>query len=227
MDDVTLKRKALSGLAKFLVILCILIFLPAWSLAYWQGWVFFLTFSISTTVSGLYFLKNDPKLVETRLKAGPAAEKEKSQKIIMAFMYLFFIALVVFPGLDHHFGWSQVPPYLVILGDILVVLGLFIYCLAFRENSYASAIIEVGKEQRVISTGPYAVIRHPVYSGAIIMLWGIPLALGSWGAFFFVFLLLAAIVWRLLDEEKFSVKNLPGYPSYCQKMRYRLIPFIW
>ena len=227
MDDVTLKKKALSGLAKFFVILCILIFLPAWSLAYWQGWVFFLTFSIATTVSGLYFLKNDPKLVETRLKAGPAAEKERSQKIIMAFMYLFFIALMVFPGLDHHFGWSQVPPYLVILGDILVVLGLFIYCLAFRENSYASAIIEVGKEQRVISTGPYAVIRHPVYSGAIIMLWGIPLALGSWGAFFFVFLLLAAIVWRLLAEEKFLVKNLPGYPSYCQKMRYRLIPFIW
>jgi protein-S-isoprenylcysteine O-methyltransferase Ste14 len=227
MDNITLRRKALSGLAKFLMILCILIFLPAWSLAYWQRWIFFLTFSISAAVISLYFLKNDPKLIEARLKGGPAAEKEKSQKIIMAFTYLFFIPLIVFPGLDYHFGWSEVLPYLVIIGDSFVVLGLFIDFLVFRENSYASAIIEVGKEQRVISTGPYAVVRHPYYFGASIMLLGIPLALGSWRAFFFVFLLLAAIVWRLLDEEKFLIENLPGYKSYCQKMRYRLIPFIW
>jgi protein-S-isoprenylcysteine O-methyltransferase Ste14 len=116
---------------------------------------------------------------------------------------------------------------LVFLGDVLVALGLYIVFHVFRENTFTSATIEVKDEQQVISTGPYAVIRHPMYSGAFIMLLGIPLALGSWWAFIFVFLLFAAIIWRLLEEEKFLSKNLPGYTGYRQKVRYRLIPFIW
>ena len=227
MDKATLRRKAASGLIGFLMALWVLIFLPAWSLTYWQGWVFFLTFSVSVITITLYFLKNDAKLIEARLKAGPVAEKEKSQKIKQALASLFFVSLTFFPGLDHRFGWSEVPSYLVIMADIFVVLGLFIIFLVFRENSYTSAIIEVGKEQKVISTGPCAAVRHPMYSGAFIMLLGVPPALGSWWALIFVFLLFAVIVWRLLDEEKFLSKNLTGYQDYCLKVRYRLIPFIW
>jgi protein-S-isoprenylcysteine O-methyltransferase Ste14 len=115
----------------------------------------------------------------------------------------------------------------VIAGNLLVILGLYIVFLVFRENSYTSGVIAVGKDQQVISTGPYAVVRHPMYAGAFVMLLGVPPALGSWWAFPFVFLIFAAIVVRLLQEEKFLSGNLPGYTEYCQETRYRLIPHIW
>ena len=175
----------------------------------------------------LYFLKKDPSLIKSRLKAGPAAEQQKSQKIIQALASIFFILPFITASIDHRLGWSNVPTWIVLLGDVLVSVGLYIVFLVFRENTFTSATIEVRDEQKVISTGPYGVIRHPMYSGAFIMLLGIPLALGSWWAFIFVFLLFAAIVWRLLDEEKFLSINLPGYTSYHQKVRYRLIPFVW
>ena len=159
--------------------------------------------------------------------AGPAAEQHKSQKIIQALAGIFFILPFITASIDHRLGWSKVPTGIVLLGDILVALGLYIVFLVFRENTFTSATIEVKDKQKVISTGPYAVIRHPMYSGAFIMLLGIPLALGSWWAFIFVFLLFAAFVWRLLEEEKFLSKNLPGYTGYRQKVRYRLLPFIW
>jgi protein-S-isoprenylcysteine O-methyltransferase Ste14 len=196
-------------------------------LTYWQGWTFFLTFSLSVTLITLYFLKVDPKLIESRLKVGTTAETQKSQKIIQAFASLFFIAVIIFPGIDHHFGWSHVPPQVSILGDILVALGLFIVFLVFKENTYTSAIIEVGEQQKVISSGPYALIRHPMYAGAFIMLIGLPLALESWWALGFTFLLCGAIVWRLLEEEKYLILNLKGYNNYLKKVKYRLIPYIW
>jgi protein-S-isoprenylcysteine O-methyltransferase Ste14 len=160
------------------------------------------------------------------LESQPAAEQQKSQKIIQGLAGLFFILPFTTASIDHRLGWSRVPTWLVLLGDVLVALGLYFVFLVFRENTFTSATIEVRDEQRVISTGPYAVIRHPMYSGAFLMLLGIPLALGSWWAFIFVFLLFAAIVWRLLEEEV-SSKNLPGYTAYRQKIRYRLIPFVW
>jgi protein-S-isoprenylcysteine O-methyltransferase Ste14 len=155
------------------------------------------------------------------------AEQQKSQKVIQALASLFFILPFITSSLDHRLGWSHVPTFIVLFGDMLVVVGLYVVFLVFRENTFTSATIEVKDEQKVISTGPYAMIRHPMYAGAFIMLLGIPLALGSWWAFIFVFLLFAAIVWRLLEEEKFLSKNLPGYTGYRQKVRYRLIPYIW
>ncbi len=222
-----LTRQAFLGLGQLLVILAFLLFLPAWSLAYWEGWLFLLVFFLSVLVITVYFLKKDPKLIENRLWAGPVAEKEKSQKMIQALAGIFFVLVFIVSGTDHRLSWSKVPPHLVIAGNILVILGLYIVFLVFRENSYTSGVIEVGKDQKVISTGPYAVVRHPMYAGACIMLLGVPLALGSWWAFVFIFLLFAAIVWRLLDEEKFLSKNLPGYREYCENTRYRLIPFVW
>jgi len=223
----SLAAKSFIGLVQLLIVLAVLLFLPAWTVHYWEAWVFLLVFSVSVFVITLYFLREDPKLIESRLKAGPGAEEQKSQKIIQALASIFFILPFLIASLDHRFGWSNVPTYLVVLGDLFVALGLFFVFLVFRENTFTSATIELREEQQVISTGPYALVRHPMYAGAFIMLLGVPLALGSWWAFIPVFLLFAAIVWRLLEEEKFLAKNLPGYASYRQKVRYRLIPFIW
>ena len=222
-----LTGQAFLGLIQLLVMLAIFRFLPGWSLDYWQAWVFLVVFSVSVFLITLYFLQKDPSLIERRLKAGPSAEQERSQKIIQGLAAIFFILPFIVSSIDHRLGWSSVPTFIVLLGDILVAVGLHIVFLVFRENTFTSATIEVSEEQKVISTRPYAVIRHPMYSGAFIMLLGIPLALGSWWAFIFVFLLFAAIVWRLLEEEKFLAKNLPGYESYRQRVRYRLISLIW
>lgn len=222
-----LTGQAFLGLAQLVVLIAIFLFLPGWSFNYWQAWVFLLVFAVSVFLITLYFLKKDPNLIQSRLKAGPAAEQQKSQKIIQALAGIFFILPFITASIDHRLGWSKVPTWIVLFGDILVALGLYIVFLVFRENTFTSATIEVKDEQKVISTGPYALIRHPMYSGAFLMLLGIPLALGSWWAFIFVFLLFAAIVWRLLEEEKFLSKNLPGYADYRQKVRYRLLPFIW
>jgi protein-S-isoprenylcysteine O-methyltransferase Ste14 len=219
--------QAFLGLLNLLVILAILLFLPGWSFNYWQAWIFLAVFSLAVFLITFYFLKKDPSLIQSRVKAGPAAEQQKSQKIIQALASIFFILPFITASIDHRLGWSRVPTWIVLLGDILVALGLYIVFLVFKENTFTSAAIEVADQQRVISTGPYAVIRHPMYAGAFIMLLGVPLALGSWWAFIFIVLLFAAIVWRLLDEEKFLSKNLPGYADYRQKVRYRLIPFIW
>jgi len=218
---------AFLGLAQLVIVLGVLLFLPGWTFNYWQAWVFLGAFGISVFLITLYFLRKDPNLIQSRLKVGPAAEQQKSQKIIQGLASVFFILPFITASVDHRLRLSRVPMGLVILGDILVVLGLYTVFLVFRENTFTSATIEVQQEQRVISSGPYAVIRHPMYSGAFVMLLGIPLALGSWWAFVFVFLLFAAIVWRLLEEEKFLSRNLPGYESYRQKVHYRLIPFVW
>lgn len=219
--------KSFIGLAQLIVVLAGLLFLPAWTFHYWEAWVFLAVFSTSVLIITLYFLQKDPKLIESRVRAGPAAEQQRSQKIIQALASIFFILPFIISGLDHRFGWSNVQLYLVVFGDLLVALGLFFVFLVFRENTFTSATIELRDEQRVISTGPYARVRHPMYAGAFLMLLGVPLALGSWWAFIPIFLIFAAIILRLLEEEKFLATNLPGYTNYRQKVRYRLIPFIW
>jgi protein-S-isoprenylcysteine O-methyltransferase Ste14 len=229
MDKATidLTRKALIGLAQLVIILGMLLFIPAGSVDFWEAWVFLFIFSIAVITITIYFLKHDPKLIEGRLKAGPFAEKDKSQKIIQAFASLFFILLIVVPALDHRFGWSDVPICFVILGDIFVLLGLLIVFLVFKENSYAAGVIEIRKEQKVILSGPYAIVRHPMYTGALLMLCFVPLALGSWWGLVFVFPMFIVMVLRLHDEEKFLIENLTGYKEYRQKTRYRLVPFLW
>jgi protein-S-isoprenylcysteine O-methyltransferase Ste14 len=226
IDDQTSKRKALSGLIWLIVILGLLLFISAWTLDFWQAWVYLFIFGASSILITLFLMKRDMELLKRRLKGGPAAEKERSQKIIQTFARFIFISVLLVPGFDHRFNWSDVPVYLVIAGEIFVALGFFIIFLVFRENSYTSAIIEIDENQKVISTGPYAVVRHP-YSGALLMLLFTPLALGSFWDLLFVILIFTIIIWRLLDEEKFLSKNLPGYSAYCQKTSFRLIPMIW
>jgi protein-S-isoprenylcysteine O-methyltransferase Ste14 len=222
-----LNIRALAGLLQLVVALAVLIFLPAWTLHYWQAWILVAVFVACTLAITIYLMRNDPALLERRLKAGPGAEQEQSQKIIQALAMVSFISIFVVSALDHRFGWSSVPPYVVALGDILIALGFYLVFLVFRENTFTSGIIEVGSEQKVISTGPYALVRHPMYIGALVMLFGVPLALGSWWGLSSIALMVVVIVWRLLDEEDFLAKRLAGYSEYQNRVRYRLLPFIW
>ena len=154
-------------------------------------------------------------------------EKEASQKVIQSLAQASFLLVIIFPALDHRFGWSVVPPYINIAGDILIIIGFYIVFLTFKENTHASALVEVEAEQKVVSTGPYAHVRHPMYIGALILLLGMPLALGSlWGVLTIV-PITAVILWRLLDEERFLAKNLPGYVEYEEKVKYRLVPLVF
>lgn len=222
-----LNKKAFIGLLQLTIIMAVALFMPAWTADYWQGWVFMAVFGGSAMAITLYLMKYDPKLLERRVKAGPGAEKEKSQKIIQTLALITFVAMLMFPAFDHRLGWSTTPVCVPVAGDVLVAIGWLLVFLVFRANSYASSTIEVGVKQKLVSTGPYAVVRHPMYVGGLVMIWGVPLALGSWWGLFTVVPITAVIVWRLLDEEKFLARNLPGYPEYRNKVRYRLVPFVW
>jgi protein-S-isoprenylcysteine O-methyltransferase Ste14 len=223
----SLKTKTLLGFVELIVMLGLFLFVPAGSLNFWQAWVYSVIFFVSSATITFYLWKRDPKLLARRVEVGPVEEKEKTQKIIQVFASLLFILILVIPSLDHRFGWSHVPVYIIIVGDILVVLGFYVVFLVFRENTFASATIEITTDQKVISTGPYGVVRHPMYSGALVMLFGTPLALDSWWGLLMLIPFTIILIARLLDEERFLSKNLPGYNEYCQKVRYRLIPLLW
>ncbi|HAO39661.1 MAG TPA: isoprenylcysteine carboxylmethyltransferase family protein [Afipia sp.] len=219
--------KAFAGLLRSLLVIAALFFIPAWSLRFWQGWVYLAIMGAASAAIILYLAKYDDALIGRRLKAGPVAEKEKSQKIIQTLTAVSGVVAFLVPGFDFRSHWSDVPAALIILGDIGVVIGYVIIFLVFRENSYASSIVEVDESQKVISTGPYAVVRHPMYSGAILMFLATPLALGSWWAFIPAAILSAMVAVRLIDEERFLVIHLPGYDAYRSRVRYRLIPGVW
>jgi protein-S-isoprenylcysteine O-methyltransferase Ste14 len=172
-------------------------------------------------------MKNDPALLERRMRGGPAAEKRKAEKVIMFFGTLAFVALIAVPALDHRFGWSEVPLLVTILGDVLIAISWLIILIVFRENSFTSSTIEVAVDQKVVSTGPYAVVRHPMYAGAFLLMLGTPLALGSTPGLLALLFMTPFLIWRLFDEEGFLAKNLPGYTEYCGKVHRRLIPGIF
>lgn len=219
--------KAISGFVTLIVIMGVFLFLPAWTVQYWQAWVYLFTFSVSTLLITVYLYKNDPKLLSKRVKAGATAEKQKSQQAVQAVANLFFCLLYAVAGFDHRFHWSAIPGWVSGFANIFVASGFFLVFLVFKENSYTSAIIEVDQGQKVVSTGMYAVVRHPMYLGAILMLVFSAVALGSYWSLLCVAALTVSIIVRLLGEEKFLLKNLAGYEAYCKKVNYHLIPYIW
>lgn len=219
--------KSIAGLAFLLLVLGLGLYLSAGSLGFWQAWVYLAVFAVCTLLITLYLMRYDQRLLASRVQAGPVAENQKSQQVIQSLASLFFIGLFIVPGLDHRFGWSNVPPLVSLIADAVVALGFWIVFLVFKENSYTSATIEVADEQKVITTGPYRVVRHPMYAGASVLLLATPPALGSWFAFPLAVLVILVVVARLLDEERFLAASLPGYEAYRQQVRYRLIPFIW
>jgi protein-S-isoprenylcysteine O-methyltransferase Ste14 len=219
-----LVKKTVVGFIQLIIGLGIMLFAPAWTFDYWQAWIYLFIFGISVLLIYIYLYKSDSKLLERRLNR---TEKEKSQKRAQFFIYILYICLFILSSLDHRFIWSNVPFSVVIVGDFLVSFGYFIIFIVLKENTYASATIELTPDHKVISTGAYALVRHPMYLGAIVLLLGTPLALGSWWGLLIFLLITYAITVRLLDEEKFLSQDLSGYNEYCQKTRYRLIPLIW
>jgi protein-S-isoprenylcysteine O-methyltransferase Ste14 len=222
-----LNIKAFGRHLVLLLVMAALLFIPAWTLNYWQAWTFLVVYFALSLAITVFLTKKDAKLLERRLSWGPTAEKEPTQKMIMFFVALGFIGLFVFSALDHRFAWSHMPPYLALTGDVLVGLGWLAIFFVFKENTFTSATIELAPGQRVISTGPYRLIRHPMYAGVYVMLLGIPIALGSWLGLLVVVAMTPVMIWRLLDEEKFLAKNLAGYVEYKTKVQYRVIPLLW
>jgi protein-S-isoprenylcysteine O-methyltransferase Ste14 len=223
----TLSLRALKSSVIGFVALMALVFLPADTFDYWQGWGFTAVFVGATVGLTVYLAKHDPKLLERRLSAGPQAEKEPRQKIIMSLAMLGFAALPVISGLDWRFQWAPVPPWVSLAGDALIALGYLGIFFVFRENSYGASTIQVVEGQAVISTGPYGVVRHPMYASAVVMLAGIPLALGSRWGLIAILPMLPVLIWRLLDEEKLLHEQLPGYTAYTRQVRHRLVPGVW
>ena len=217
-------KKVIIGSIQLIVGLGAMLFIPAWTIFYWQAWVYIFIFGASIASISFYLYKNDKKLLESRLNRN---EKEKNQKWIQFCIYISYIGIFVVSSLDHRFDWSKLSISFVIMGDVLVALGYLIIFFTLRENTFASTTIEVAHDHKVISTGPYAIIRHPMYSGAIVMLLGTPLSLGSWWGIIVFILIAFFIIWRLLEEESLLTLSLSGYKEYCQKVRYRLIPFMW
>ena len=189
--------------------------------------MFFALFGSMNVMTTLDLWVRDPKLLERRSSAGFAAEKIPRQKVIQGVATLAFLACFAIPGLAHRFHGSTLPLAVVVLGDVLVVSGQLIIFRTFRENTYASATVELAEEQRVIDTGPYRFVRHPMYAGGVVFALGLPLALGSlWGLVGLVALTLS-IAWRLQSEEAFLAESLPGYDAYRARTRYRLVPGVW
>lgn len=219
--------KALASLVALILVMGALVFGAAGTFDYWQAWLFLACYFAASVVVSLWLVRNDPALLQRRMRGGPFAEGERSQKIIMTITSIGFLALLMVPGLDRRFGWSDMPGAIAILGDVLLFAGWFGILTVFRENSYAAATIRVDSGQSVVSTGPYAVVRHPMYATALLMLLGIPIALGSWWGALTLVALLPALAWRLTDEERLLSRDLDGYADYRRRVRWRLLPFIW
>ena len=227
MTSLSLNVKASLGTAGLAAAMALFIFLPAGTVAYWQGWVFLAVFFTGSILTMIYLMKHDPALLQRRVTSGPMSEQPGVQRVIMLFACIGFIALLVVPGLDHRFGWSNTPAYVVVVGDTLVAVGFCIVFVVYKTNTFSAATVRVEPGQHVISTGPYAIVRHPMYAGGLVLLFGMPLGLASyWG-------LLAAVatapflVWRLVEEERLLVRELPGYIEYQRTVRWRLIPGVF
>ncbi|MBS2029863.1 MAG: isoprenylcysteine carboxylmethyltransferase family protein [Deltaproteobacteria bacterium] len=222
-----LDLKAFAGLLNLVAIMGLALFLSAGTIHYPQAWTFLAVFFVAVTAITVYLMKKDPALLARRVQAGPVAEQRTLQKVIQAFASLAFLAFLVVPGLDRRWGWSSVPIFMSVVGDVWVAVGLLIIYFVFRSNTFTSATVEVGAGQKVISAGPYGMVRHPMYAGALLMLAAMPIALGSWWAEIALLPMLAVIVSRLLDEERLLARELEGYPEYQRRVKWRLVPGVW
>lgn len=219
--------RALATSVVGLVFLGLVLFLPAGTFDYWQAWVFIAVFTIATMGPSIYLAVKDPAALRRRMHAGPAAETRMTQKIAITGVFVTGIAGMVVSALDYRLGWSAVPVWLVIIGDVLVAFGLTMAEFVVIQNSYAAANITVEQGQELVSSGLYALVRHPIYVGALIMSGGTPLALASYWGLLTLVPALALLAVRILDEEKALAQELPGYRDYMEGVRYRLLPYVW
>jgi protein-S-isoprenylcysteine O-methyltransferase Ste14 len=222
-----IRNEALRRLALFTGFMAVLLFAPAGTLDYWQAWVYLLLFIGLSIASTLYFIKHDPALVRRRMQVGVRAETEKSQKLIMALTSVCFLLLILLPGFDRRLHWSSVPAWLSLAADLGLMLGFAVICVVMQVNSYAATTIRVDEAQPVVSHGPYALVRHPMYAGAVVLFGCTPLALGSYWALLVAPAFVLLLAWRLIEEERYLKQHLPGYADYCRRVRYRLVPGVW
>ncbi len=219
-----LLRMVLSRAVAAVVVTMAVFFIPAGTLDYWQAWAVCGVIFIPVVFVFGYLLKHDPALLERRMRY---REPHKQQQRIVRLTYPFFIITFVLPGLDRRFGWSGMPVAVALVADVVIVAGYGLFILVLRENSYLSRVIEVAQDQKVISTGPYAVVRHPMYVAALLMYLALPLALGSYWAVIPALAFVPLIIARILNEEIVLARDLPGYIEYTRRVKYRLIPTIW
>ena len=220
----SVKRLALIRVSVLFITIGVMFFLPAGTVKYWQGWVYMIVIAIPMIFFGVYMFKHDPKLLERRMRI---KEKREKQKLIVKLGVLPFLLAFIVPGFDRRFGWSEVSLPVTILGLALVLLGYLMTLYVFKTNSFASRVVEVEQEQKVITTGPYALVRHPMYFSVIIFYLFTPLALGSYWAVVPALSIIPVLVARIEDEEKELLDNLEGYREYAQKVKHRLIPGVW
>jgi len=219
-----IKRKALIYFSLVPIVFALCFFLPAWTFVYWHAYIYSAVIIIPMIFVVIYFLKKDPAFLERRLKM---KEKEQTQKLVIIVAEICFLIGFLMPGFDFRFGWSHVPLWLVVFSNIMVLLAYIGVFFVFKENTYASRTVEIHENQKVISTGPYAIVRHPMYSFVIVMYFFTPIALGSYYAIIPFVLVFPFLIIRIFNEEKLLKKELPGYIEYCEKVKYRLIPYIW
>jgi protein-S-isoprenylcysteine O-methyltransferase Ste14 len=222
-----LDARAWLALAVLTAVMALLLFVPAGTVRYRQAWVYLGVFAGVSTLITLDLIRKDPALLERRMRGGPTAETRWTQRLIMLGISICFIALLVVPALDHRFGWSAVPVGGVVAGDALVVIGFCLIALVYRANTFSSATIEIAENQKVVSTGPYALVRHPMYASGILYLLGTPLALGSYWGLVPLVAMMPLLIWRLLAEERFLARNLAGYTEYQKRVRHRIVPGAW
>jgi protein-S-isoprenylcysteine O-methyltransferase Ste14 len=204
-----------------------LTFASAGTVDFWQGWLFWASFWGSSIATVVYLLKYDRALLERRMQFGPQAEPRPHEKIIISLTFLMFLVLSILPGLDRRFGWSRVPAAVVIIANGLVIACFGFFILVMRENTFAASTIRVEAGQRVISTGPYAYVRHPMYTGGVVLILAMPLAMGCWWGLILTAIWVPLLVARILDEEGALSAQLAGYEDYRRAVPYRLVPLVW
>jgi protein-S-isoprenylcysteine O-methyltransferase Ste14 len=210
-----------------LAVLGLILFVPAGTLKYWQGWVFIAVFTVATIVPSLYLARTNPAALQRRMRGGPLAEGRAAQKFIITGAFLSLFAMIALSAYDHRMGWSSVPAWLCVIGDVLIVVGLTLGMLVVVQNGYAAATVRVEEGQQLASTGLYKLVRHPMYAANVILMVGMPLALGSYWGLLLLIPAMLVLVFRILDEEKLLTQELPGYREYAHRVRYRLLPNVW
>jgi protein-S-isoprenylcysteine O-methyltransferase Ste14 len=210
-----------------LVAFGLMLFLPAGTFHYWQAWVFLAVFALSTWIPSVYLMRTNPAALERRMHVGPLAETRMLQRIVISVAFICFPAMFVVSALDHRFGWSPVPATVSLVGDVLVATGLIVAMLVVIQNGYAAANVTVEAGQHVVSTGLYGLVRHPMYTGNMILMVGTPLALGSYWGLVFVIPGLIVHALRIHDEEDLLAHELSGYREYTHQVRYRMLPYVW
>lgn len=209
---------------KALAVTAFLLFLSAGTIFYWQAWVFLALFFIPMMLVAIYLSKHSPELLKRRLDV---KEKSLLQNILAKMFYITVCSFFIISGLDKRYGWSMVPPVIIIISEILFLAGYYFLFLVFKENKYLAHTVVVEKDQEVVTTGPYAIVRHPMYLAELLMFIFAPLALGSYWAVIVNILLAGILMVRIITEEQILLQGLNGYREYTQKNKYRLIPGIW